>query len=267
MVMKIENYEGTANTFTWPHNPNVLDVQTTNFVDPREYAYAFGYFGVTNPIKSKQSGVIAGHFDGTNKESHYRSLAEHFNSNKLKKLYFGSDKFMIVIPQGIKRTYTGGRTNFIDYVATFTSPFGILFDDTQKDGAYNGTGDDNTNEGNVSTPIEKITGTVTGGSKVTITDKKGNGFTLTARGSGTVDFQMLLITMENVGSDNYITSYLQVETDSTITAVKTANISKSMLLRLDSNEDLDTRFNTGYASIVGFSSGPTFYWRDGWSGD
>ena len=266
MAMKISNYEDTANTFTFPHNPQVYDVQTNNFVDTRLFAYAFSYFGVTDPIKSNQTGIITGHFDGTSKASSYRSLAAHFNSNKLKKLYFGSDKFMIVIPQGIKRTYTGGRTNFTDYVATFVSPFGLLFDDTQKSGVYTGTGDDNSNKGNISTPIESITGDTSAGT-VTIKDKSGNGVTFTSPGGEMV---YSLVTMEDMGSDNFITSYLQITVDGVIQAVKTATIAKSMLLQLDVDETLDTLFNTALADVTGFNPNAgeaTFFFRDGWSGD
>ena len=263
--MKIENYQDAnafaAGTFTWPYNPTVFDVQTTNFVDQRDFAYAFTYFGVTNPIKNKQTGIITGHFSGTNKLSNYRALALHFNSNKLKKLYFGTDKFMIVVPQGIKRTNIGGRTNFVDYVATFISPFGILFDNIQKDGGETGATAGDTNEGNVPTPIEKITGTTNAGT-VYVEDKDSNGFTFTSPGGATI---MWLVTMEDMGSDNYITSYLQVTVGGVIQSVKSKTASKSMLLNLLASETLNTRFGSGASS--GFSAGPVFLFRDGWSGD
>lgn len=267
--MKIDNYTDangySANTFTFPHNPNAFDVQTDNFVDQQNFAYAFSYFGMTNPIKNKQSGIIKGHFDGASKLSNYRSLSAHFNSNKLKRLYFGSDKFMIVVPQGIKRTHLGGRTNIVDYVATFISPFGILFDDTQKSGDETGTGSDKTNEGNVTTPVEKIECTVTGGSSFTLADKDNNGFTGTANGSGSVDLIMYLVTMEDMGSDNYITSYIYVTTDGDATAIKTSTSGKSMLLRIEADEDLGTAMNSG-SNNSGVSA-ITYFFRDGWSGD
>lgn len=260
--MTIDNYTDanahTADSFSFPYNPLVYDVQMTNFVDPRNYAYAFTYFGATSSIKSRQDGVITGHMSGTNKNTNFRSLAAHFNSNKIKRLFFGTDKFMIMIPQTIKRTFAGGRTNFIDYVATFSSPFGLLFDNTQQSGAYNSA---LTNAGNVATPIEKITGSVTSGQQVTIADKDGNGFTFTANASGTMT--MYLVTMLNLGSDIYITNYLYVLVGTTPQVVKSANTNKSQMIQVASGQSIATLFTAGTITNIT----PTFYWRSGWSAD
>jgi hypothetical protein len=171
--------------FTFPHNPNVFDSTINKFIEQKDYAYAFSYFGVTNPLKSKSSIIINGHFDGNTKNTDYGTLVRHCNSNKIKRLYFGTDRFRLVFPGSPKKTNTGGRTNFIDYVASFTSPFGILFDDTQKSG-NNSAADEN--GGDIFTPIEKISGSVSATDVVTIKDGSGNGFTFTASDTGTIRY-------------------------------------------------------------------------------
>jgi len=245
--------------FTFAHNPNVHDVALNKFLDQRDYAYAFSYFGVTNPIKSKKGYTINGHFDGANKNTHYKSLLKHCNSNKIKKLYFGTDKFAIVFPITCKRTDSGGRTNFVDYVATFTSPFGLLFDDTQKNG-NNSAADKN--EGDTETPIETITGTVTDTQEVTIKDGNDNGIVFTANGSGTVTIS--LIKLLDIGSDNFFTEYIYAEVGGTRQVIKVATNNKSMILSLGPGQSLSNLFSGGTVSNI---TSPLFFFRDGHSSD
>ena len=245
--------------FTFPYSSNLHSEDLGKFVDQRDYAYAFSYFGMTNPIKSKKAITINGHFNGTNKSTDYNFLYKHCNSNKIKKLYFSTDKFAIVFPITCKRTDTGSRTNFIDYVAPFVSPFGILFDDTQKSGNNSASGK---NEGNTLTPIEKITGTVTDTQLVTIQDGEGNGFTFTANASGTVTIE--LITLLDLGSDNYFTEYIYASIGGTRQVLKVANNSKSMLLSLGPGQSLSNLFSGGTVTNI---TTPLFFFRDGHSSD
>lgn len=267
--MKVENYTGTADTFTFPHNPQVFDDAIDIFTDQRDYAYAFSYFGKTNPLKARRNIVINGHFDGASKSTHYIDLANHMNSNKLKKLYFDTDKFYIVLPLQIKKTHSGSRTNFIDYVASFVSPFGILFSNTQKDDTFTtGTtswGDDTIkNAGDAFTPIEKITGTVSDTDTVTIKDVDDNGFSFTADGTGTVT--IYLIYMTDLGSDNYFTEYLYAITVSTIQKLTVATNNKSMILGLDADQKLSELFAADGSDFTNITN-PTFYFRDGYMSD
>jgi len=261
--MKIENYEGTANTFTFPHNSRVFDDSINKFVDQRDYNYAFSYFGVTKGLKSRRSISINGFFDdsGTGvKVNNIRSLMDHCNDNKLKKLYFSDNNFYIVVPQGAKVTHTGGRTMFRDYVANFISPFGILFSNAQKDGDYN---DADANSGNVYTPIEKIiTTSVTDTSTYTYKDKDGNGFSITATATGTLT--IYLVKLQSLGADSYITEYLYADIGGTKQVLSLATAGQTMTLGLDASETLNTAFNTGSAAVP---ANTTFYFRDGWSAE
>jgi len=171
MVMKIANYSGAADTFTFPHNPNVFDDElvpnNTNTQIPYALQHIFVSGGGANPKKI----VLTGHFDGASKNTHYQDLSQHvFETKKLKKLYFGTDRFYLGFGKQIKQVNAGGRTNIIDYIMSFETITGILLGETQRTSG--------TNEGNVTTYIEEITGTITDGANdVTVTDGT-NSFTL-----------------------------------------------------------------------------------------
>ena len=246
--------------FTFPHNPNVYDDTLNKFTDQRDYAYAFSYFGVTNTLKSKKSIIINGHFDGTTKNTEYASLFRMCNSNRIRKIYLGTDKFHIVFPIDCKKTNTGGRTNFIDYIASFVSPFGLLFDDTQKSG--NASASDE-NQGDIFTPIEKITGTLTDTNLATIKDADGNGFTFTPTSASTLT--IYLIKLLDIGSDNFFTEYIYAEIAGTRQVLTRATANKSMILGLETGESLNDLFSGGTVSAN--ISSPLFFFRDGHSTD
>ena len=261
--MKVENYEThkadiSADTFTFPYNPRVFDVQLEKFLDQRDFAYAFTYYGLTDPLKSRQAFVLNGHMSGASKDTNYRSLKRHFGDNKLKKLYFGTNKFAIGFGQSIQRTHTGGRTNFIDYVATFRSPFGILFGDTARSGGATST---TTNAGDTTTPFERITGSVTSGQLVTITDADGNGFRFTASATGT--FTLRLIFLSTLGGEDRFTEYWYGEIGGTQQTIRLVNNDKNLILTLEPGESPDDIFTGGTITNIT----PTFHWRDGFSGE
>jgi hypothetical protein len=258
--MKIENYEGTADAFTFPYNPQTFTESSTKFLDKRDLPYSFTFLGFTNAMKARRTITLNGHFSGTDKASDYRALVKHINEYKLKKLYFATDKFYIVTGVNVQKTPTGTRPNHIDYVATFFSPFGLLFGDTQKSGAYNSA---ELNEGNIPTPIEKITGSVTSGNTVVIKDKNGNGIQFTASATGTFTLCIIKLTSEN--DEQWLAEYIYGEVGSTRQTLKCATNAGSMILQLDASETLNTRFNTGSATITNIT--PIFYFRDGWSSE
>lgn len=263
MTMKIENYEThkagiSADTFTFQYNPQVFDDSIDKFIQQTDYAYNFSYFGTTKPFKSKRPLIINGHFSGASKSTYYQTLALHMNSNNIKKFYFSTGKFYIVIPQTVKKTHSSMRTNFIDYVGSLISPFGILFDNTQQSGLKAGAQD---NQGNAWTPIEKITGSVVSGQTVTIEDNDGNGFTFVASATGT--FTMYLIYNVDMGSDMYFTEYIYGVIGTTRQKLKKSNSGKSMLLGIAAGDDLNDTFGT--ATITNITA--TFYFRNGYTSD
>lgn len=262
--MRIDDYvsasDSAVDAFTFPHNSKVFDDSVDKFIDQKDYNYAFSYFGVTKGVRSRRNISINGFFDDTgsgDKSANIKSLMKHCNDNKLKKLWFSSDLFYIVLPIGCKCTHSGGRTMFRDYVASFISPFGILFSKTVKSGAQSSS---SKNAGNVFTPIEKITTTgVSASSDYTYLDSNNNGFVITASASGTMN--IYLIKMVDVGSDAYFTEYIYAEIGSTKQVSRLAYAGKTMLLGLNANTTIASEFNGNVPANT------TFYWRDGYSSE
>jgi hypothetical protein len=257
--MKIENYYSTADTFTFPNNPNTYDdamaANYTNFNIPYQSRHIIAGGGGVNPKKI----ILTGHFFGTNKNTDYQSLSKHFQeNNKLKKLYFDSDKFSLGVGKEIKKTHTGGRTNFIDFVATFETVLGILLGDTQN--TYTNGGAHKTNSGNVTTFVEEIAGTITNGAADTVIgDGLGNQITIPA-GSGTTG-QALVVTfirMTQTGSNVYTSKYNYTTIAGTeITSVRTT--AGFGIIQIAAG------LTTSTISISNLDAGWTAKIRDGWS--
>ena len=173
MTMKIENYSGAASTFTFPNNPQVFDDDINSNYTKTLIDYQRHHIFVSGGGVAPKSIVLTGNFFGSSKNTNYRTLSGHFIENtKLKKLYFETDKFYLGFGKEIKKTHSSGRTNFVDYVATFETLIGVLLDDTLQ--THTDGGAEVTNSGNVTTFVEEIAGTVTSGaSDIVISDSVG----------------------------------------------------------------------------------------------
>lgn len=251
--MSIDNYEESSDPFTWPNNPNVFD----DTIDPNytvtKLPYGKAHIFITAGGIDPKSMILTGHFneaDSADKRADYNTLANHVIEAKLKKLFFASDRFYISLGKQIKQTNTGGRTGFIDYIATFEAPIGILFGSAQKSSGTNG--------GTTQTFIEKITATNSSGNPFTITDNHDNGITITPAGSGAII--ILLITLKDIGSGTKAIKLMYVTVDGTESNRKTASGKNSMFLRLDPAENVST------ISISGDISSSTEFFRDGYLG-
>jgi len=219
MTMKISNYFGAASTFTWPNNPNTFDDSISSNYTITNIDYQRYHIFVSGGGVPPKTIVLTGHFYGTDKNTDYRTLSGHFMENyKLKKLYFDSDRFYLGFGKLIKKTHSGGRTNFVDYVATFETVVGVLFGETQKTSG--------TNAGNVTTFVEEITGRHDGAGDVVISDALGNQITIPeAAFSGKTYFKLKFVKMVDSGDGIYVTEYNYFEVcataDGTYTQVKT----------------------------------------------
>jgi len=234
MVMKIENFEGTADTFTFPYNPQSFDntLEANSNSTPVQYHrhnYLVSGAGL-NPI----SITMTGHFSGPDRWTHYRDLAKHFIQNdRLKKLFFEDDKFYLGAGKRLKKTHASGRTNFIDYVFSFNTLLGTLFSDTVKTSG--------TNDGTTQTYIFEITGNVDNGSEdVILEDSKGNKVKIhnSAFTSGS-NFKYELVKMIDSGSGISISEYGIVSINDTQTKQVSTETGFGLLL-LDSGDDVDT---------------------------
>lgn len=206
--MSISNYSGTADSFSFPNNPNTFDDEIVpNYTVTNVDYQRFHYFVSGGGVAPKMV-VLTGHFYGSTKNTNYLALSKHFiETNKLKKLYWESDKFYLGIGNNIKKTHSGGRINFIDYVANFQTIVGVLFDNTQQ--THTNGGAHRTNSGNATTFIEEISGTVTSGaSNVVVSDGLGNQITIPAAALTTGQAVIIkFVEMVDSGDGIYVTEY------------------------------------------------------------
>lgn len=208
MTMSISNYTGTASTFTWPNNPNTFDDAISSNYTITNIDYQRYHIFVSGGGIIPKSIILTGHFFGTNKLTNYRTLSGHFIENtKLKKLYFETDKFYLGVGKEIKKTHAGGRTNFLDYVATFETIVGVLFDNTQQ--THTDGGAEATNAGNATAFIEEISGDVTSGaSDVTVSDSLGNEITIPSASLTTGQAVVItFVKMVDSGDGIYVSEY------------------------------------------------------------
>ena len=202
MVVKIENFEGTSDTFVFPYNPMVFDNTLDTNKDITHKGFQRHHILVSGAGINPSGIVLTGHFSGSDRWTNYRNLAKHFVQNdKLKKLFFEDDKFYLGVGSQLKKTHTGERTNFIDYVFTFTTLVGVLFGDTLKTSG--------TNEGNTDTYVFEITGTIAnGGANVELEDDFGNVIRVDSSAFSTDDdFKFELVKMIDSGSGISVSEY------------------------------------------------------------
>jgi len=251
MVMKIENYEGTLDTFSWPYNPQSYDDTIDANYSFTNINYQRHHILVSGGGIAPKSIILTGHFSGASRLSNYRSLAKHFQENqKLKKMYFESDKFLLGIGRQCKKTHVGSRTNFIDYVASFDTIIGILFGDTQRTSG--------TNEGDVTTFVEEIKGDYDGSGDVTATDVLGNSWKIPASAL-TLNQEVIVkfVSMVDSGSGIYVSEYNYA----TIAGSQTKRIQTTGgfgLIQLAAGANMTTITITNLTSQV-------VKFRDGWS--
>lgn len=244
MVMSISNYTGTADTFSWPYNPNVLDTDAVSNHTVLNVPYRAQHVITAGNGVAPKSLILTGHFSGTDKWTNFRFMSKHFHQTiQLKKLFFESDKFYIGIGKQIKKTHSGGRTNFIDYVAGFECIIGLLFGSTEKTSG--------TNAGNVETFVHEITGTVTSGaSDITITDDLGNQITIPASELTTGQaIVYTLVKMVDTGSGIYISEYAYV----TIAGTQTKLVQTTDgfgILKIAAGANVSTIVTTNLTSAV-----------------
>ena len=247
-------------SFTLPYNPNNIEFASSKFMDKKNLPYSFTFIGMTSSIKGTINITLNGHFDGSTKNTNYRSLVARVNAEKIYKLFYQNDydKFYLCTGVSIQKVPTGLRPLHLDYVAAFFSPFGMLFDATQKSGLYNSS---EKNTGDVPTPIEKITGTVTIATQVTIKDASGNGFIFTPSASGTMTYNIAKVI--SLGGDISMVEYMHVDVNGATQALRNATTSGDMMLRLDAGQSLNNIFAAGTIT----NTTPTFYFRNGWASD
>lgn len=238
MVIKIENYEGTLETFTFPYNSRSIDYNAESNINIVDYPFSNNVIITANGTIKPQPIILNGHFSGTDRFVNYRKLSKHFGENNiLKKLFFESDKFSLGIGLIIQRTHTNERVNFVDYIFNFQPITSILLGNTQKTSG--------TNEGNGITPILEITGIIANGSNnVTISDKLGNTFLLNNSVFNTGNnFKYSFLKFVGTGGDQIKTTEFgvaEIDSGSGFEIKRVSSVNGMISLRPDDNiTDLD----------------------------
>jgi hypothetical protein len=263
MAMKIENWKTTLDTFTWPHNPRSIDIAGISNHEIRSYGPVNLNVVVASDGLRPRVIPLVGHFSGASKLTHYRNMAKQFRqTSKLKTLFWESDKFYLGIGTSVKQTNVGGRTNFIDYVASFQTIIGLVFSSTLDTSG--------TNDGNATTYVEDIIATVTSGaSDATISDN--NGTTITIDNTDLTSAKKvlyLLVWFVDSGDGIYVTEYNWVgyEVDAGTT---TSDVSNKLV---ETGQNFETTVTAGdivknttdntFSTVIAVDSNTTLSLRD-----
>lgn len=269
--IKIENYEGDADTFTFPYNPETFDDSATINNQITEFPLKPIHYAVMGRGINPKKIVMNGHFTKSDKRENYNKLASHLRDKRLKKLYFADDRFYIGIGSDIKQTNTGSRQNFIDYVASFNSIVGIVQGNTQRRGVYDvGTStwsNTDTNQGNTTNFVEYVNITLgSGGSSgdtVTISDNQGNGITITLDSYNEDDILTLsMITTRDIGNNIVATKIFDADLKGNAQTTERAAGKKSKFLEIVPEENIDTFSLSETASVKEYE----VLFRDGYMG-
>lgn len=271
-LIKIENYETPAETFTLPYNPQSYDEGTSTFNEVTPIIYSSLHIMIGSRGIQPKPITFTGHFSGTTKDDDYEEVAHKINDgSKLLKVYFRDSRFHIVGGSQFKKTHSNNRTNFLDYVFGAVAFIPIAFSNTQKTASYNGTSWTNgtqTNAGGTFTFIEEIQFTlsagVTSSDTIEFNSSSRGGITYSFSGSYTsgTTFTIKLVRYEESGKIN-VTDFFDCYDPSNNKQSKTKSSGKRDLsLDLDKGARIDTYTIGGSASI----SNATFKWRDGFSG-
>lgn len=273
-VVKIENYEGTANTFTFPYNPQSLQSQSRTYNQSTDVPYSnFHVFIGNRSLKPKQLS-FSGHFSTSNKDEDWENLARNLQEgSKLKKIYFRDDRFQIVLGIDFQKNHVSNRTNFLDYVFSCQTPIPLVFGSTLKTASDDGSGTSWTNgtasnDGGTFTYIEEVEFTiseaVTSGDTITISSDNDTGITITFTDGYSIGetFTLFMIKYEKTAG-LYQTKYWQCEDSSGNKQGRRKESGKDELsLRLEKDEQIDSYSVSGTTV-----SNITFNFRDGYNGE
>ena len=252
MAVKIEFADGTG-TFTFSYNPQSFDDEIVSnnvkSVLPYRNYSMLSTGGANNPKKI----VLMGHFSGTSKETDYQSFSKFQFSKSLQRLYFASDKFYLGFLTQCKRTYSGGRTNFLDYVATFETVCSVIFSSTQKT-----TG---TNAGNIKTFVEEITGQWDGAGDVVLSDGTNTVTISESSLTGNPYFRYSFVKMIDYTGGFSITKFGTIEVDDNASYTSPTHVTDVLIGLLE----LEATINISTVTATNTTGTLTKKFRDGYS--
>lgn len=254
MVVKIEFNDETG-TLTFPYNPQSFDDELTSNSQTTPIPYSNHNVVVTGGGNNPKRIVLTGHFSGDDKETNYKALSKFQFSKELQRLYFASDRYYLGFLRTCKKTYGGGRTNFIDYVATFETISSVIFGDTQRTSGINA--------GNITTFVEEITGQHDGAGDIVLSDGTNDVTIAEADLVGNAYFRYSFVKMISSGTAGQISiskfGVIEVDDNAGFTSPTYVTSQITGLLQLAAAANITT------VTATNVTGTPTKKFRDGYS--
>lgn len=118
--------------FAFPNDPFVMQQDLSSQVNlkrlpRRAFHMATSDVGATEPKLISITGTMF----SSSKLTDIRNFSRYFYQAGLKRLYFGSDAFVYCYPLRLVTSNLGTKTNFIEYRATFITPYSTVNEDAR----------------------------------------------------------------------------------------------------------------------------------------
>ena len=264
--VKVEDHITPSNFFTFPYNPQSLDITGTPHNDVVPQPYTNYNVSVSNGTFQPRRCTIQGHFSGTDKNSDYDFIDVFFHTPTLKRFFFRPDRFLFMIEGSTTLTFNANRSNFTGYNMFFDSAYNAIQGATLKTSSFNGsvwTNGSETNAGTYKNTIEQINVTLSGTGGGTLVIEKtalfGIGFNIPSHSNGDV---LTINFMEMVTSNGLSINKAWVSTLNGVRIGRNIPSSKAFLgLELNASEQIDVLNISGSATY----SNIEFKFRDGYT--
>lgn len=104
--------------FTFQYNPQQFNIPLKNNLSIFEIPYSRTHIFLGAGGVGVRQIVLNGYVSGASKVTNYNNLAAQLNENSVKRFWKNDSYYYLVLGDSVSQTEQGGRTNFIDYVAS-----------------------------------------------------------------------------------------------------------------------------------------------------
>lgn len=263
--IKVEDHENDSNVFTFPYNPQSLDITGSPHADLVPQPFTNYNVSVSNGTFQPRRCTIQGHFSGVDKNTQYDEIDVLFHIPTLKRFYFRPDRFLFMIEGNTTPTFNANRSNFTGYSIFFDSAYNAIQGATLKtsnvDNNNNWTNGSEKNNGTYKNTIEQINITLNGNTGSLIIDKVklfGIGLNIPSHTAGNV---LTINFMEMVESNGLSINKAWISTLNGVRIGRSIPSGKAFLgLELNAGESIDS------IRIIGsVFSNIEFKFRDGFT--
>jgi hypothetical protein len=126
-----------ADLFSFPNNPKILDSLMASQREIKELPFSKIHYLIDRGGLKAKSIILNGYFHGSSKDTDFETLSKMIyaldaTNSGLLRFYMTDTKFIFCFGSSLKKTWTGGRINFTDYVANLITPLPFVYSDTGK---------------------------------------------------------------------------------------------------------------------------------------